>query len=185
MLPWGHAAVGYLVYAVLCRYRSGQTPAEAPVIALALGTQFADLVDKPLAWYLGVIPSGRSFGHSIFTAIIVISAVDWLARRYDRKELSVAFAIGHLLHLAADAVYPILYGDWAALRFLLWPVIPQPDADTDKTIFEVLIASSFSMTGLFELVLFGVATALWLAHRAPGIWLCFRLIQSGIKRTGR
>ncbi len=180
MLPWGHAAVGYLLYAALTRYRDGERPAEAPVIALAIGTQFADLLDKPLAWYVGVLPSGRSLGHSVFTAIVVIAIVHWLAVRYDRRELSVAFAVGHLSHLAADSVYPLLRGDWEGLHFLLWPVLPQTSSETSYTILEVLIASTLSVTGAFELLLFCVATALWISHRMPGLWLCLNVIRSAL-----
>ncbi len=180
MLPWGHAAVGYLLYAALCRYRTGDIPDGAAVLALAVGTQIADLIDKPLAWYLGVLPSGRSLGHSIFTAIVLLAAVHWLAVRYRRRELSVAFAVGHLSHLAADSVHPLLRGEFGDLGFLLWPVIPQhPDeTETDRTILGVLIDSSFSITGAFELLLFVVATGLWLSHRMPGLWLCLEAIRS-------
>jgi len=184
VLPWGHAAVGYLLYTALCRYRTGEIPESAPVLALAVGTQIADLIDKPLAWYLGVLPSGRSFGHSIFTAIVLIAIVDWLARRYGRRELSVAFAVGHLSHLAADSVYPILNGNFGDLTFLLWPVIPQPpeETETDQTVLQVLIDSTLSPTGIFELLLFVIATVLWLAHRAPGLWLCLGAVRSLVRR---
>ena len=36
------------------------------VLALALGTQLPDLVDKPLAWYLDVLP----FGPGAFARIL-------------------------------------------------------------------------------------------------------------------
>jgi len=184
VLPWGHAAVGYLLYTVLCRYRTGETPESAPVLALAVGTQIADLIDKPLAWYLGVIPSGRSLGHSLFTAVVLIAIADWIARRYGRREYSAAFAVGHLSHLAADSVYPILRGNFGELRFLLWPAIPQPpeETETDRTIPQVLIESTFSPVGVFELLLFVLATALWLAHRAPGLWLCLGAVRSLVRR---
>jgi hypothetical protein len=158
------------------------TPVGAAVLALAVGTQFPDLVDKPLAWYLGVLPSGRSLGHSIFTTIILLAVVHWVATRYQRRELSIAFAVGQLSHLAADSVYPLFEGDWTAVGFVLWPVLSQQGADTDKTILEVLIESSLSLTGLVELLLVIVATALWVSHRAPGLWLCLRPIRSVVRK---
>ena len=171
MLPWGHAAVGYLLYTALVHYRDDVdgVPAGAPVLALAIGTQFADLVDKPLAWYLGILDSGRSLGHSLLTAVVLLAVVHWLATRYGRRELSVAFAVGHLSHLAADALYPLLRGEWAELGFLLWPVLSRPGVEVDRTVTEVIVASTFSPTGLFELALFVAATALWLRHGAPGL----------------
>lgn len=170
MLPWGHAAVGYLLYTAVVRYREGEgaLPSGPPVLALAVGTQFADLVDKPLAWYLNVLPSGRSLGHSLLVAIVLISIVHSIAVRYDRRELSVAFAVGHLSHLAADALYPLLRGEWAELYFLFWPLLDRPEADVDRTIVEVLVTSTLSPTGYFELGLFVVATAVWISHGWPG-----------------
>lgn len=182
VLPWGHAAVGYLLYTVLCRYRTGDQPAAGPVLALALGTQFPDLIDKSLAWYLGVIPSGRSLGHSVFTAIVFLAIIQWVATRVRHRELGIAFGIGYLSHLFADSIYPLLAGEWIELQFLLWPVIPQLAVDTDKTILDVLLRSTFSPTGAFEFLLVVVTTALWVSHRTPGLWLCLRLLRSIVRR---
>jgi hypothetical protein len=60
MWPWEHLAVGYLLYSVSC-VLWGRYPTRIGVAALAFGTQFPDLVDKPLGWWLGVLPSGQSF----------------------------------------------------------------------------------------------------------------------------
>ena len=60
MLPWGHLAVGYLAYSLAVRVRSGGPPAGLAVAALAVGTQFPDLIDKPLVSWVSVLPSGRS-----------------------------------------------------------------------------------------------------------------------------
>lgn len=184
VFPWGHAAVGYLLYAVLCRYRTDDRPAGGPVLALALGTQFPDLVDKPLAWYLGVLPSGRSLGHSLFTALVLLAILDWVTTRYDRRELNVAFATGYLAHLAGDLAYPLLRGEYDWFRMLLWPAIPQPDIDdTGYTILEVLWEGIFTPTGVFELLLFCAVTMLWVSHRAPGLWLCLRAVRSLSRRV--
>lgn len=171
MLPWGHVAVGYLLYTSLVRYRRGEgaVPAGAMVVALALGTQFADLVDKPLAWYLGVLESGRSLAHSLLVAVLVVAVVYWVATWYDRREFGVAFAVGHLSHLAADALYPIVRGEWVELRYLLWPVLERPDPVVDRTVTEVVVASTFSPTGYLEAGLFVAAAALWVSRGAPGL----------------
>lgn len=182
MFPWGHAAVGYLLYVALVRYRFGERPEGAPVIALAIGTQFPDLVDKPLAWYLGVLPSGRSLAHSVFVAMVLISLVYWLASRFDRSELGVAFALGYLSHLLGDVVYPLFRGEWEAVGILLWPIVPQPGSETDYTILEVLLQATESAVGIFEIVLFVFTTGLWIAHRGPGLWLCLRAIGSVVPK---
>lgn len=169
MLPWGHLAAGYFLYAALVRYRRGEgaVPAGLPVVALVLGTQFADLLDKPLAWYLGVLESGRSLGHSLLVAVVVIAVVYWVARRYERPEVGTAFVVGHLSHIAADALYPLLRGEWVELQFVLWPVLSRP-AETGRTFSEVILDSTFSPTGYFEAALFVLAIALWVYQGAPG-----------------
>jgi hypothetical protein len=179
VLPWGHAAAGYLVYTARCRARTGTVPEGAAVLALAVGTQFADLLDKPFAWYLSVLPSGRSLGHSVFTAIVLLAVVHRVATHYHRAELSIAFAVGHVLHLAGDTVYPIVQGEPGRLRFLLWPALSQgTGTGGDHTIIETLIELTLSVGGAIELLLFVAATGLWLSHRAPGLWLCFAALRS-------
>lgn len=175
MLPWGHAAVGYLLYATYVRYRDGAHgahrvgPAGLPVLALAVGTQFADLIDKPLGWYLGALPGGRSLAHSLLAAAVVVGVVHWAAARHDRPEVGVGFAVGHLSHLAADALYPVLEREWVDVAYLLWPVVTDPAPVTDARITEVLLASSFSLTWYVEVGLFVVATALWATDGMPGL----------------
>jgi hypothetical protein len=178
MLPWGHAAVGYLAYTALCRFRTGSVPDGAAVLALAVGTQFPDLIDKPLAWYLGVLPSGRSLGHSVFVTALLLAVVHRVAMHYRRQELSLAFAVGHLLHLAGDTVYPLADGDIGQLQFLLWPVVSQQGGETGYSILETLIQSSQTVGGLIEFALFVAVTGLWLSHRAPGLWLCLAVFRS-------
>jgi hypothetical protein len=178
VLPWGHAAVGYLLYTALCRFRTESIPDGAAVLALAVGTQFPDLIDKPLAWYLGVLPSGRSLGHSVFATALLLAIVHRVATHYRRRELSIAFAVGHLLHLAGDAVYPLVDGDLGGLQFLLWPAVSQSGGKTGYTILETLIELSQTTGGLIEFALFFVATGLWLSHRTPGLWLCLAAFRS-------
>lgn len=58
MWPWGHAAIGYLLFSMDTRLRYGRRPGGPATILLFFGTQFPDLVDKPLAWTLPLLPSG-------------------------------------------------------------------------------------------------------------------------------
>ena len=41
------------------------------MLALAIGTQLPDLIDKPLTYQFAVLPSGRSLGHSLFFAAVL------------------------------------------------------------------------------------------------------------------
>jgi len=140
MWPWEHLAVGYLGYSLSVRLFGRGRPGDAAVVALAVGTQFPDLVDKPLAWGLGVLPSGYSLGHSLLAAIPVSALVVALARRFGRPRLGAAFAFGYLSHLPGDVVFPLLAGGELAPTKLLWPVVPASDAATGTGVFDAVRA---------------------------------------------
>lgn len=123
MWPWEHLAVGYLLYSALTRHRDGEPPTTAAAFAVAFGTQFPDLVDKPLAWGLSVFESGVSVAHSVFTATAVSVAVVALARRLDRPRIGTALAVGYLSHLPADAVYGMAFDGTIKVRPFLWPFV--------------------------------------------------------------
>ncbi len=125
MWPWEHAAVAYISYSVVSRVATGETPRAGPVVALLVGSQLPDLIDKPLAWWLQILPSGRSLGHSLFFALPFVTMGVWVARRYRRTDIGVALGLGYLLHLPGDVVYPVLLGDNPAYGFLLYPIVPR------------------------------------------------------------
>lgn len=168
MLPWSHFAVGYLGLSWEVTRGRFETSGGLAVLALAVGTQLPDLVDKPLAWYLEVLPSGRSLGHSVFVAILLAAVGYAVAHRVDRPAAGVAFAWGYLSHLAGDALYPALAGEWAELAFFGWPVLSYSAADAGYTILGVLVAGTLSPTGPFETGLFAAAIAVWYRQDFPG-----------------
>ncbi|UPV74354.1 metal-dependent hydrolase [Halorussus limi] len=134
MWPWEHLAVGYLCYSLLVRLSGRGAPRPWPVVALAVGTQFPDLVDKPLAWTVGVLPSGHSLAHSLFAALpvaaLAVTVGAALGRRRDGSErVGAAFALGYLSHLPADVFYPALVGGEPNYGFLFWPVVPAAETE--------------------------------------------------------
>jgi hypothetical protein len=175
MLPWGHAAVGYLLYALLVRFRDKGVPLGGPVLALAIGTQFPDIIDKPFGWYFefGLIPTGRSFFHSVFIATGIVLVIALLTRRFGRSELGTAFAVGYLSHLASDGLYSALAGEWGELTYLVWPLIEQPP-ETGYSILEMLITGAQSPMGIFEFGLLIVAASVWTYDRMPGLRTLYR-----------
>jgi hypothetical protein len=176
MWPWGHAAAGYLLYALWVRSRYRRAPAGPATLALAVGTQFPDLVDKPLAWTLGVSPSGRAGAHSLLVAVPIL-AVLWVGlseRR--RRRLWGGFAAGYLVHLATDAVYPLVDGEFATLSFLLWPATSLSGLSESTGILAHFLAMELTSTLALELLLFAVATAVWLADGGPGLASLGRLV---------
>jgi len=135
VLPLGHLAFAYLWYAVYAAAGTHRLPARLALVPLAIGSQFPDLIDKPLA-YIGLLTSGRSLAHSLFTFAICSLAVWWVATRlrgrWTSKSLPdrlrvvtpAAFAIGYLSHLGGDTYRFLLTGDLWSVRFLVYPVFP-------------------------------------------------------------
>ena len=169
MWPWGHLAVGYLVYAALSRWRFDEPPSAAATLAVAVGTQFPDLVDKPLAWTFHVLPSGRSLAHSLLTVAVVCVLVYVYARRNGLGRPALAFAVGYISHPFADALSPLLAGEYEYIRYLGWPVLDQPPYDTSRGFgahLADLEPSSLVLAGTF---LVGFALLVWLRDGRPGL----------------
>jgi hypothetical protein len=122
MLPWEHAAVGYLAYSLFSHLRYRRAPGGVETIAVIVGAQFPDLIDKPLAWQFGVFDSGYALGHSVFLALPAAAVAAALARTRDRFVAAGAFAVGYLLHLPGDVVPGYLQSGELHLEIVLWPV---------------------------------------------------------------
>lgn len=168
MWPWGHAALGYLLYTVYLRLRSQGIPAGWAVVALGFGTQFPDLVDKPLAWYIGVLPYGRTLAHSLLVAVPVVMVVGLIARRRNRPLVGVAFGIGYLSHLLGDSLSGIVSQAWGDLFFLVWPLAAAPDEETVGLLAHLRDIEGSPLV-LFGLVLTVAMLALWNSHGRPGL----------------
>ena len=91
------------------------------VFVVFVGSQFPDLVDKPLAYSVMIIPSGRVFMHSLPFAIPICILVIVYGIITSRPALSDGFVWAYLLHVIAD---------WRQLLFagrlpqnLLWPLV--------------------------------------------------------------
>ena len=180
MWPWGHLALGYLLYSVGHRISGRGAPHEWPVVWLAIGTQFPDLVDKPLAWYLHVLPSGRTLAHSSLTATLVMGSL-WVALS-GRRHLVVGFAAGYLSHLLGDAIRPLLAGDIDSLYFLLWPILPPVQYDSGTSIWGHLATVDLTSVAGTEIGMLVLVMGLWVIDGAPGIGILRGLL--GGRRRG-
>jgi hypothetical protein len=142
VLPFGHAATAYLCYAVYAVVTSRRLPARLALFPLAFGSQFPDLIDKPLA-YWNLVPYGRSLAHSVFTCGLVIALV-WGSFHYARDHWDsaswqdrlravtpAAFGIGYASHLLGDSYKALLAGNFVDARFLLYPLYPLPASPAD------------------------------------------------------
>ncbi|MFC4542242.1 metal-dependent hydrolase [Halosolutus amylolyticus] len=174
MLPPGHVAVGYLAYSALRRAIHGDVPPASAIPWLLLGTQLPDLIDKPLAWWFGVLPAGRSLAHSLLFAVpLLLLARRWF-RRSDRPGAGEGLAVGYLSHLLVDAA-PLLWSRPELASFLVWPVLPA-QVRPRPAIWPPQVL--FSPTELA----FGLVIALvWIADGTPGLeyarWMRGRLID--------
>ncbi|RQG89707.1 metal-dependent hydrolase [Natrarchaeobius chitinivorans] len=143
MFPLGHLAFAYLCFIAYAALTRRHLPARWPLLPLAIGSQLPDVIDKPLAYY-GVLSSGRSAGHSIVVAVLLIGLVSWGARKIQRRDpvhpwiaqlsavTPAAFAIGYLSHLVGDSIGPLLAGNHSGLSFLFWPFLPGPQYSGDS-----------------------------------------------------
>ena len=167
MWPLGHAAVAYLCYTALSRARGGP-PGGGAAVVLLVGSQVPDLVDKPLAWYLGVLPTGRTLAHSFVVIGPLVVAVSLLAARYSRPEYGVAFGVGAVSHVLVDAL-PALWGGTDP-GFLLWPLIPvEPYDNGAPTVTALFVESLGDPYFLSEFVLAALALVVWRQDGYPGL----------------
>ena len=178
MFPWGHLAVGYLLFSPLVRLWRRRGPQGLAVLALAVGTQLPDLVDKPLSWVFHVTPTGYSVAHSVFVAVpVALVVVGALAAR-GRSEVGVGFAVGYLSHLAGDVLFAMALRQPYTVERVLWPTVTLPGyasdvPATDRTVEYILEWVGFLLAhdGLLAIYLapFVAAFLLWLVDGVPGV----------------
>ncbi|WP_122089201.1 metal-dependent hydrolase [Halalkalicoccus subterraneus] len=169
MWPWGHAATGYLLYAAYTRLRYDRPPDGPATLLLLFGTQLPDLIDKPLAWTLLVLPSGRSLGHSLLLLVPLVLIAAVVVRNRD-TEWAIALAVGALSHAIVDVLPAALRGEFAYTTSLVWPLLPPPPYDEQgRTIIGQFLSLEPTPMLTFELVLALVAVAVWWRQGRPGI----------------
>jgi hypothetical protein len=180
MWPWEHFAVAYVAVSLWFR-AARRRPGAATVLAVGVGSQFPDLVDKPLAWSVGVLPSGTALAHSVFVAV-PLAVLAWrLARTRGRGALGLAFGLSYLLHLPGDLAYGLLTSGgavpWGAV---LWPLVPSATAGPaagllTETAYYVSVYLGYLSDPravsylVFEAVLVSTAAGLWVADGYPGL----------------
>jgi hypothetical protein len=178
MWPWGHLAVGYLCYIAWLRVRgaSNRTQTGATLVAVAFGSQFPDIIDKPLAWTVPLLPSGRSLAHSLIIATIVIAIVYRVSQEYGHEDAAIAFGIGYVAHTVSDlgptVIWGLLQGDISQLEwtsYLLWPVLASPPYPLDSSFQEHIVALQLDSYVVFQFCLVGVALAVWTVSGVPGL----------------
>lgn len=177
MLPWEHLALGYVSYSAYSHWRRRAPPEGRAALAVAVGTQVPDLIDKPLAWAFELLPSGHSLGHSLLFALPLVLLVGAVAHRTGRARVGPAFATGYLSHLPADLASPLMVGEPVYLGYLVWPFGSWPLGVSglgDIVAVKLTVFLSFYATPagrrllLAEAVAMALVLALWLRDGKPG-----------------
>lgn len=178
MWPWDHLAFGYVLYLIVSSRRPWSKPDDLTFITLAIGSQLPDIIDKPLAWSVGVLPSGLSLGHSLLFLVSLTVITAALSNRYGRPELAGSVIVGVSSHLIGDVLFALLTGAPRPYHFLFWPVIPTV---TEMNIGLVTTIEEFwryylrflstprgSVYLIANLTFHFIAVVTWISNGAPG-----------------
>lgn len=123
MFPLEHFLAAFVPVGAYFVIRYRQLPSAGVVFAVFVGSQFPDLVDKPLS-LANLIPWGRVFMHSLPFAVPIAAVVLWYAVATDQQHLGVGFVFAYLLHIPGDWYGRLLSGDIPP--DLLWPIMSIP-----------------------------------------------------------
>ncbi len=187
MLPWEHAAISYLLYTAYSRLRYDEPPHGWAVLVVLFASQRPDLINKPLAWQFGLIPSGRSVAHSVCAGVPVSVLTIGIARRRGVPELGSAFAIGYLSHLATDAV-PLYPESSTSFESILWPLRSYEESSEYNAGFlahtieivggelAALVALEPSLNTIIGMGMVAVTLAVWVLDGTPGISESIRIL---------
>lgn len=177
MWPWEHLAVAYVLYSLLSRAIARESLSTGETIAVVAGSQLPDLVDKPLAWTVGVTETGYSVVHSAVVAPFVCLAAFALAARRGDRRLAGAFSFAYVSHLLTDVLNPIRTGRSPEPHVLGWPFVSSPAGDHGGFLDHVslyfaryaneLLAEGGSAELTLQVGLGAAVVALWVADGAP------------------
>ena len=121
MFPPGHFLVAFLPVCAYVLLRDRALPSLSLVAVVFFGSQFPDLIDKPLFHESIVTTAGRVGAHSLPIAIPIALLAMWYALYTDRPRLGVAFVYAYLSHILGDFYRYLLHPEWGIPPELFWP----------------------------------------------------------------
>jgi membrane-bound metal-dependent hydrolase YbcI (DUF457 family) len=129
MRPLEHFALAALPMTAYSLARYHRLPAGSTILLLLVATQLPDVIDKPLAWSFGIIPSGRMLAHSLVITAPAFIFIYMLGQRTNRADLAAVFSLGYLSHLLGDFYLILFLGrEYYFFPNLFWPILPaNPD----------------------------------------------------------
>lgn len=122
MRPLEHFIVAALPVTAGVLLITRQRPSSTIIGATFVGSQFPDLIDKPLAFYTGLIPTGRVFMHSLPIAIPFLCVVGAYGWQTNHRAPALAFVFAHLSHIIADTYQTVLNTPLTPSPDLFWPL---------------------------------------------------------------
>jgi hypothetical protein len=142
-----------------------------------------------------VLPTGQSLAHSLLFALPLIGLVVALARASGRTAVGLAFGVGYLSHLPADAVYPVVFGGGLRGSFLLYPLVeiepyampglgPRLAAMADN-VGPLLSSPLGILYVLADALLVTAAFVVWYRRDCPGLGLLRRWVPGLAARAER
>jgi hypothetical protein len=131
MRPIAHflLPLGVFILYTIVRYHGWPTGDE--ILIILVGTQLPDVIDKPLAWWFGVIPSGRMVAHSLVVSVPVLTVGVFLSYRSGRRRSVVLFCLAYLSHIVGDFILILSEGTkYYFFPNLFWPLLAaNPDRE--------------------------------------------------------
>jgi len=127
MYPHAHLALGYLIVSAYTNGVFRRSPGLREVSAILIGSQFSDLIDKPLILLRGPFVSGRTVAHSMLVILPAVLCLLFVSRKDRRvRRAVVAFSLSWVIQPFADASLFVLQGtvtrDLLEISLLVWPV---------------------------------------------------------------
>jgi len=188
MWPWEHLAFAYVLYSLTKNVGFRASPSGRETILVAIGSQFPDLVDKPLGWTFGFAETGYSIGHSIFVAPVVCLVAYAVAARRETRALAGAFSLAYLSHPIADLLSQLLRDGVVDGRIMLWPIASPPGTDHGGFLDHLLLylaryiyqllTGGLTIEIVGQLFLGLAVVALWLSDGAPPTADVWRLLRT-------
>jgi len=124
VLPPGHFLVAAVPATVYLIWQDRQLPGWTALFVIGVGSQFPDLIDKPLAHLFFLLPNGRVGAHSLPIAIPIAGIALSVAWRLNRRRAGGLFVFAYATHLFADYYRVLFSPDPQLPPGLLWPLVP-------------------------------------------------------------
>lgn len=127
MFPIGHFLFAFLPICAYVVVRDRKRPTLQIVAIAFFGSQFPDLIDKPLYHEARslITASGRAGAHSLPIAILISLVVIWYAGATDRPRAGFVFVFAYGSHILGD-YYQILLDPNTSLPPNLWWPLAEP-----------------------------------------------------------